>query len=235
MAAYRRKPKGPPDLPPAGGFVTGLAKSARAPGLVVIKLGRRSGGRIPEADAARLGVREGAEWTEALRAAVLSSLVAAKGRTYALNALGRRPMSKRTLVAKLKRRGVDEPGAARIADDLASKGILDEAAFAEGVLHAELARKPAGKHLLSARLRARGVEDAVARKAVADAVADPSYDPRAGALELARRKLRTMSARLEPDAVRRRLYAALARRGFDPDVCRWAVDRVARPRRGDDD
>jgi regulatory protein len=201
--------------------------------MVVIKLGRRSGGRIPEADADRLNIREGAEWTEDLRAAVTASIARAKGRQYALNALGRRPMSRRTLLFKLRQRGLDEVSAAAIADELAAKGILNEASFAEGVVHAELTRKPAGKHLLMARLRQRGVEDAAARKAVTRAVEDPSYDARAGALDLARRKRRTMSPRLEPEAVRRRLYAALARRGFDPDVCRWAIDRVERP--GDDD
>ncbi|MFI4896938.1 MAG: hypothetical protein ACIARR_03850 [Phycisphaerales bacterium JB059] len=45
---------------------------------------------------------------------------------------------------------------------------------------------------------------------------------------MARRHLRSLAPTLELEAVRRRLYGKLARRGFSPDVARGAVERVTR-------
>lgn len=43
---------------------------------------------------------------------------------------------------------------------------------------------------------------------------------RAGALKLAQRKVRTLGTRVDKLAASRRVYALLARRGFDPETCR---------------
>jgi SOS response regulatory protein OraA/RecX len=55
---------------------------------------------------------------------------------------------------------------------------------------------------------------------------DRAEDPLGPALDLARRKLRTMGGRVEEQAAARRIYSLLARRGFDPDVCRGVTNRV---------
>jgi SOS response regulatory protein OraA/RecX len=56
--------------------------------------------------------------------------------------------------------------------------------------------------------------------------AESGYDPRAAATDLARRKLRTLARKPDEQAKQRALYALLARRGFDSDLCRDVVRTV---------
>ncbi len=220
----------PPNLPPAGGAITSVARSAASPGIVTIRLGRRTAGRLSEAEAINLSAREGVAWSEDLRAAVARRMMLADAREWALHAAARRPMSRAMLSSKLRQRGLDQPAATRIAEDLAARGVIDERAFAEGLVESTLARKGAGKRLLTTRLRARGIDSRTAGQAVERVTTESGYDARASALELASRKLRTIRPGLAPDAKRRRLYGLLARRGFDADICREVVEQVLRGR-----
>jgi len=216
----------PPELPPAGGVITSIGLPATVPPVVVIRIGRRIAGRVAEQQAARLQIRAGLEWSEGLRAAVARSMMLAEAREWALHAAARRPMSRSMLVSKLRQRGLEQGPATRIAEDLAARGVIDERAFAEGVVETTLARKGAGKRFLTTRLRSRGIDSRLADQAVDRVTAASGYDARAAALELARRKLRTMPERLDRDARRRRLYGLLARRGFDAEICRGVVEEL---------
>lgn len=188
-----------------------------------VRVLRKTVATVRDTDAEALGLRAGMLWTRLLDAECGAAKTRADARRYAINAAAHRAMSRRTLLRKLARRGVSAADAEAIADELARLGILDEAAYARAVVRNEIDRKPAGRVLLMARLRARGVDTVIAKTTVDDAVSAPGYDPRAKAIEFARRKVRTFS-RLDPDTAKRRLYGQLARRGFDPETCRAAVD-----------
>lgn len=227
MARGKRKtfaPRSP--LPPAGGVITALARSVAVPGMVSIRLGRKTAGRIEESACQSLGIEVGVVWTDDLRTRVERAMILAAARTFALNSAAYRPMSRQMLVTKLRRRELDETSARAIAEDLARRGVINEAAFAEQIVDSTIRRKPAGARLLEAKLRSRGIEGKVAKSAVTRATSDPSYDALAEALTLARRKLRVMPRKLDAIGVKRRLYAQLARRGFDPDVCAKAVAKA---------
>lgn len=206
--------------------ITALLPHPRDPMLVVVKSGRRTLGKVRGTDVQSLRLDIGAPITESLLAALDAAERAAEARKYAINAVSHRAMSTRTLIGKLKRRNVDESTASSIANDLAAKGILDDAAYAESVAHGELARKPAGKSFLVAKLRSRGVDDKTARAAADLAVSDPTYNAREQALTLARKKAKSLARLTDPLAAKRRLYAQLARRGFDPETCAWATKQV---------
>jgi hypothetical protein len=47
------------------------------------------------------------------------------------------------------------------------------------------------------------------------------------ALEIARIRVRTSPAKLAPDAIRRRVFAFLQRRGYDEETARHAVEVAA--------
>lgn len=228
MHPSRNKAAKPTTPIPTGTPISALAPSPRQPGLFIIRVGRKRAGLIDAAQADALGIGVGALWTDDLAAAVTGFTRTAEARTAALRLLARRSMSRRRLLDKLRQRAIDPAAAESIADDLTRRGLLDDERYARALVESELARKPAGRSLLIGKLRQRGIEPALANTIVNEAVTDDSYNAREQALTLARRRIRVISARADPEAVRRRLYAQLARRGFGPDVCRSVIDEVAK-------
>jgi regulatory protein len=219
-----------PDLPPAGGsggVISAVLRSSSEPDVVTIRVGRKSGGRIGEAAASELGIVEGAVWTEHMRAAVAGAMRLAEARDWAVRAVARRAMSRSMLTTKLLQRGLERGHAARIAEELCQSGLIDEKAFAESLVETTLARKGAGKRLMLNRIRSKGIDGRTAGAAVEKITSEAGYDATEAALNLARRKVRAMGDRLDVQAKQRRLYGLLARRGFDADVCRDVVARVA--------
>lgn len=147
-----------------------------------------------------------------------------KARRYAAALLGRRAYSRKNLVDRMIRKGFSSSVAARVADRFVAAGALDDAALAAAMARAEIARKPAGPFLLEMKLVSKGIDRATAKHAVSEALAD--RDLAADAFALATRRLAVMSPSLQDTTRRRRVYAALARRGFSPDLCRVAVERA---------
>jgi len=217
----------PPDLPPAGGVITSITRSPAAPDVFLIKIGKRAAGRIHESTAASLRIAEDAPWTDRLREAIASAMLEESAREWAIHAVARRAMSRAMLINKLRQRFLPPALAARIAEDLVARGILNEKSFAEGLVETTISRKAAGKRLLVTRLRSKGIHQRLATDSVEKVTTESGYDAREAALDLARRKLRSMG-RLNPEQRQRRLYGLLARRGFDSDLCREIVDRLVR-------
>lgn len=141
----------------------------------------------------------------------------------ATKALADRPLTRRELVALLTRRGHLPRDAEDAADRLQGSGLLSDAAAADAAAHA-LAARGAARDFIASRLRDRGVSDPIARRAVDGVLGD--RDEAAAALELARKRARSASARLSPEAIRRRVYAWLVRRGYDEDAAADAVERA---------
>jgi regulatory protein len=228
--------------------ISAVTADPRDPSLAHIRVGRRSAAKIEyegEWGAAAIGAVAGAVLDEHLIDAILRGQARTDARYWALRILSRSAVSRGGLIAKLQRKGrgrgsareaaqgIDVGTATRIADELQAKGFLDDRRYAESVIAAELRRKPAGSRLLEMKLRAKRVEPGVAREVIAAAMGeqrarqrDRAEDPLGPALDLARRKLRTMGGRVEEQAAARRIYSLLARRGFDPDVCRGVTNRV---------
>lgn len=209
-------------LPPPGGVITRVDPARRSPGSVVIRVGRRACAPVPADVAASLGARVGAQWTDELRQNIAKAIERTKARAYAINAATSRPISGKQLEMKLLRRGTEKSAAGQIVEELKDRGVLDDAAFARAAASSELARKPAGKSLLLNKLRAKGIDAKVATAAVNQAIEDSNFTPLEGATKFAQRKMRSL-ARLEPAVAQRRLYAALARRGFDAQTCGQVV------------
>jgi regulatory protein len=214
-----RSPAGPA-LPP-GAAVTSLRPTARDPTKVSITVNRKHIATIDQRQVDRLGLAVGVPWTESLARQVEQACLADRLRAYAVRTLARRPLSRAELVRRLTARSLEPAGAAALADELARVGLVDDRAVAESLVRGQLARKPAGRALLLAKLAQKRVDRAAARAAVDEALA--GVDQGRQAADLARQRLRTMPASLDPQAVRRRLYGYLARRGFDPDACMTAV------------
>ena len=135
-----------------------------------------------------------------------------KGR--ALRYLAAREHSRAELAAKLARHvdAADEPDAiARVLDELAAKGFIDEARVAESVLHRRAPRLGAARVLQE--LRAKGLPDEV----LADASQQLHASELARAQDVWRRKF---GAPPQDAAERARQMRFLATRGFSADTVR---------------
>ena len=139
----------------------------------------------------------------------------------ALRYLAAREHSRAELATKLSRHvgPEDDPDAvARVLDELAAKGFIDEARVAESVLHRRAGRLGGARVLQE--LRAKGLPDEV----VADAAAQLRSTELARAQAVWRRKFGQPPA---DAAERARQLRFLAARGFSGDVARRALGGAA--------
>jgi regulatory protein len=132
-------------------------------------------------------------------------------RTIALTMLERQPRTRAELARGMARRGVPEDAAAAVLDRFTDVGLIDDEAFAQAWVDSRHASRALGRRALSAELRRRGVDDEVAKDALATVT--PEDEERA-ARSLVERRVRTMSS-VPPDAKLRRLVGMLARKGFN--------------------
>jgi regulatory protein len=145
-------------------------------------------------------------------------------REAALKLLERTQRTRRDLERRLKEKDFDAATIASTLDRLAEVGLVDDVEFARAWLAGRWGRKPSGWRRLVQELRAKGIseEDAErARELLSERGSAPDEVGSAAKLVAQARK---RYARLEPQAQRQRLYALLARRGYDSDVIRRALE-----------
>jgi len=93
-------------------------------------------------------------------------------------------------------------------------GAIDDSQFARAFARSRALGKGMSKRRLQRELSRRGVDRKMADAAIADVLEEESVDERALLEAAARKKLAVLRGQ-EPDAVRKRLYGYLARRGYD--------------------
>jgi regulatory protein len=144
---------------------------------------------------------------------------------YALNLLGARPYSTGALRKKL----IQKQYPAADADDairrLVDNGLLDDAKYAEQYARSRILSTGASKRRLQQDLYRKGIKGDLATNAIANVIDTEEIDTAAVLERVARRKLATMGA-LEPLVLRRRLFAFLARRGYDVDEIKRVVSSL---------
>lgn len=182
-------------------------------------------GFVMSIDAAhRLGLRVGANWTSEAAEGVIESIAREEAMRAAMSTAGRSSVSRRRLIDKLCQKGHDRALATEAAARMVELGLVNDEAAADAAAKTIARRTPSGRALIESKLRGAGFEGTVARAAAEQAASE--RDARADALALARKKVRVLPRGLEPMARRRRVEGALARRGFDPDTCRWAAKQA---------
>jgi regulatory protein len=131
--------------------------------------------------------------------------------------------------AELRRQLIRKGEAAEHVDvaleRLAAAGFLDDAAFARQFARSRSAGTGASRRRIQQELGRRGVGRVITDEAIAEVYADEVVDEAAVAERAARKKLRSMGG-LDAAVRTRRLYAFLARRGFDADDIRRAIKAV---------
>ncbi len=146
----------------------------------------------------------------------------AVARAVVLRQLTGAPKSRTQLEDALTRKGCPPDVAARVLDRFEEVGLVDDVAFAQTFVRSKQAGRGLARRALAHELRAKGVDDEVAR-GVLDEV-DPEQE-RARAHELVAKKLRTMHG-LDRTRQVRRLSGMLARKGYGPEVTRLVVNEA---------
>jgi regulatory protein len=149
----------------------------------------------------------------------------------ALTMLAFRARSSAELARLLVRKGEPKELVARAVDRLQEQGLLDDAAFAQSFTRAKVLGARQSKRRVQQGLAKKGVARDVSDAAIATVFEEESVDQSAIVEAAARKKLRSL-VRLEPAVRRRRLYAFLARRGYDADDVRKVMEAVGEELRG---
>jgi regulatory protein len=143
----------------------------------------------------------------------------------AISLLASRPYSIKELRAKLVHHGASAEEADGVVQRLCEAGVLDDAKYAMAYARSKLNGSGASERRILQELARKGVQQAVVKEAIEHLVADEEIDTTAVLERVARKKLASLGD-LEPLVVRRRLYAFLARRGYDLDEVQTVVQRL---------
>lgn len=141
-----------------------------------------------------------------------------EARQYAFLLLSYKARTTNELRQRLTRKGFSPDIVSRTLQRLAELKMVDDAGFARRFTEDRIIIGHKGKWRVRGELLKRGV----AKEHIEDALAT-APDETAAAREVAEKYL-SRTRRLEPDVLKRRLYALLARRGFSPDT----IQRVMR-------
>jgi regulatory protein len=146
---------------------------------------------------------------------------------YALNLLSARPYA----TSALRRKLIQKQYLAADADDairrLVDNGLLNDAKYAQQYARSKILGTGASKRRLQQDLFRKGIKGDVATDAIAAVLEDEEIDPAAVVERVAKKKLAQLGD-LEPLVIRRRLFAFLARRGYDIDEIKSVVGRLVR-------
>jgi regulatory protein len=204
-------------------IVEALVPDARRPGSTRVLVNGRPAWTVPADVIAALALVVGSP----LRGAVVERLDRAADEEgafrAALRALERRAHGERELAIKLERKGHARPAIGPAIERLRNLGLLDDVAFAREYVGSKT-RRGRGPLRLRRDLGALGITREIADRvlaALAADVADPLEQPRA----LIEKRARQLAS-LPPDALRRRLVAFLARRGYRGHEVRTLVEEA---------
>jgi regulatory protein len=143
----------------------------------------------------------------------------------ALNMLAFRARSSAELARSLVRKGEPKDLVDLAVARLQEQGLLDDAAFAEAFTRAKVLGAQQSRRRVQQELARKGVARSVTDAAITTVFEEEGVDQREVVERAARKKLRSL-VKLEPMVRRRRLYAFLARRGYDGEDIRHAMDAV---------
>ena len=145
---------------------------------------------------------------------------------YALNLLAARPYSSSALRRKLIQKEYPAADTDDVIRRLLDNGLLNDAKYAEQYARSKMLSTGASKRRLTQDLYRKGIKGDVATSAIANVIDQDEIDPSAVIERVARKKLAQLG-NLEPVVLRRRLFAFLARRGYDLDEIKRVVSRLA--------
>ncbi len=194
--------------------ITDLSEKSLGSGRYIVSVDGQPVGVLSSTAIADLGFRVNdtldVKAMDRLRDAIAEQAVFDK----AVELLGVSQRSSRDLQRRLIQKGAGKVHVDAAIVRLTAVGYLNDAAFAESLVHSRFVEGGASKRRVEQILLRKGVARAVADDVIQRAIEENGTDERDAALQVARKRLRTLRS-LDPSARKRRLYGFLARRGYD--------------------
>ena len=205
--------------------ITGIVESTRKEGRYVVAVDGRPAHTVSLDIIDQLKLCVGGAVDAAGEAALEGAAAALQTYDRALNLLAFQARSARDLRRKLVQKGEPAEHVERAIERLTAQGLLDDAQFARQLARSKVASQGASRRRLQQEMFKRGVAREVADEAIAEVYEDEQVDEGVLVEEVARKKVCSL-AKLDPEARRRRLYAFLARRGYEGEAIRRAMRAV---------
>ena len=213
--------------------ITSIAATPRHPGRFELLVDGKSFATLSLDAIERLKLVVGGS-VDGLEERIAHEAAALKTYDRALNMLAFRGRASRELARSLVRKGEPSELVDRAIARLTEQGLLDDGAFAASFTRAKVLGAQQSRRRVQQDLARKGVAREVSDAAIATVFEEEQVDQREIVEQAARKKLSTLR-KLEPQVRRRRLYAFLARRGYDSDDIRSAMDAVGEELRGGED
>ena len=202
--------------------ISGIVPAPRPAGRFAVLVDGRECAVLSLEAIERLGLAVGRS-VEGLEDAIALERARLHSYDRALNMLALRARSSSELVRSLVRKGEEKANVDWAIARLLEQGLLDDAAFARALTRSRVVGGKQSRRRVEQELARKGVARSVAGEAISDVFEEEAVDQRAIVEEAARKKLRSLAG-LEPAVQRRRLYGFLARRGYDLDDIRAAIE-----------
>jgi len=142
----------------------------------------------------------------------------AEARAYALRLIGIRPRSKKELEDRLKRKGYSQEIIDLLITRFEETGLIDDRRLACDIVDME--RHKRGRIGIISRMKEKGFDQEVIVEAINSLTDEIEED---AARKIIEKKMRTLKE-YDIQTKKRRLWAALRRRGFSSEI----IDRVMR-------
>ena len=142
-----------------------------------------------------------------------------------MDLLSARPYTVKQLRRKLIQKEVPTDEADAVIARLLGAGLLDDERYALAYARSKLVNQGASARRISQDLARKGINAELTKQAIAQVVDEEEVDTKAVIERVAKKKLASMGD-LEPVVLRRRLFAFLARRGYELDEIRDVVGKV---------
>jgi regulatory protein len=205
-------------------LITAIVPSPRKPGRFDLLVDGRHEATVSIDIVERLGLATGRAY-DAVRADVRREAAVLATYDRALNLLALRARSARELRRQLVKKGEPAEQVDAAIARLLAAGLLDDAAFARQFTRTKAMGAGMSRRRIQQELSRRGVARDVGDGAIADVFAEEDLDEGAVVEQAARKKLRSLR-NLDAKTRKRRLFAYLARRGYDLDDIRHAIQAV---------
>jgi regulatory protein len=206
-------------------LITGIIPSANKPGRFDLLVDGRHEATVSIETIERLALAVGRAY-DAVRADVQRDAAVLATYDRALNMLALRARSSRELRRQLLRKGEPADQVDAVIARMQAIGFLDDRAFARDFARSKAVGAGMSRRRIQQELGRRGVARQTGEGAIADVFEEEQLDEGALVEQAARKKLRSLT-KLDVETRKRRLYAYLARRGYDLDDIRRAVEAVA--------
>jgi regulatory protein len=203
------------------GTISKVAPTQRDPERVSIYIDGTFALALPAIEAVQRGLQPGKVLDDEAVQQLQELAEVDKATNAALQFVAYRPRAEREVRDRLRRRDFSPTAIDAAIDKLRGWRYLDDRAFAELWVENRAEHHPRGRRALQAELRAKGIDREIAGEVIEGA----DINEADAALELARKRLGSLTSLDEPTQ-KRRLTAFLSRKGYGWDVIKPVLTQL---------